>query len=491
MVMASFTTIFTHSPLNLINIIIHTQTTSNKLSLSNPNYNYKSNSIGIKCLSTSQSLAVHETLAHHSVNGTIDRKWEACRKRKVLMRVGYVGVDYRAVEKELETAIYKAGGIRDSNFGDLNKIAWATSSQIEDEIHSLSTMISFKMEIPEDAWIDDTNGIALADIVNTYLPNNIRVFSILPSQKSFNAKEECNMRKYGYLLPLEVIGITSDCSEAEIENHLSEFNDILNFFERKHPFHNYTIPSEYRNRYPDEQSFGSGNDESVDEEEHMPLRFNDSDGKSVDESESSGSNLNDPLVSAKWLHEPDENDRITDIHFRKIFQCSCGKMKTLFGTSYVEISICGESFMLHQIRKMVGAAVAVKRGLLPRDVIPLSLNKFTRFSLPVAAPSEVLFLRWNHFILEKESGKAIRPEILTSVESEDILKNVEDFYESIMLPQFPEFLDPMKHPWKEWVELLDANTKIPDSQLDDVRNAWVIWEENFWVKTDAALYYSS
>lgn len=138
----------------------------------------------------------------------------------------------------------------------------------------------------------------------------------------------------------------------------------------------------------------------------------------------------------------------------------------------------------------MGAAVAVKRGLLPRDVIPLSLNKFTRFILPVA-PSDVLFLRWNHFILEKESGKAIRPEILTSVESEEILKNVEDFYELIMLPPFAEFLDPLKHPWKEWVELLDTNTRIPDSQLDDIRNAWVIWEENFWVKTDAALYYSS
>lgn len=36
-----------------------------------------------------------------------------------------------AIEKELETAIYKAGGIRDSNFGDLNKIAWARSSRTD------------------------------------------------------------------------------------------------------------------------------------------------------------------------------------------------------------------------------------------------------------------------------------------------------------------------------------------------------------------------
>ncbi|KAI3760366.1 hypothetical protein L1987_50761 [Smallanthus sonchifolius] len=483
--MATSTTIFTHSP------FINTQTSS-KLLVSTPNF--RTNSIRNLCSSSSpQSITAHETLAPppitHSVNDTTYKKWEAHRKRKVLMRVGYTGTDYRAIEKELETAIYKAGGIRDSNFGDLQKIAWATSNQIDDEVHSLSTMISFKMEIPENAWIDDSNGIALADIVNTYLSKNVRAFSILPSQKSFNASEECNMRKYGYLLPLEVIGISTNCSDAEIERHLSEFNDILSFYEGKHPFHNYTIPSEYRNQYPEEQSPDNGIGESV-EEEHMQFSANDSDRKSADESESDGSTLNDPPIFAKWLHQPDENDRITDIHFRKIFQCSCGKMKNLFGTSYVEISICGESFMLHQIRKMVGAAVAVKRGLLPRDIIPMSLNKFTRFILPVA-PSEVLFLRWNHFILEKESGKAIRPEVLTSVESEEILKNVEDFYESIMLPRISEFLDPLKHPWKEWVELLDANTRIPDSQLDEIRNAWVTWEENLWVKTEAALYYSS
>lgn len=36
-----------------------------------------------------------------------------------------------AIEKELETAMYKAGGIRDSNYGDLQKIAWARSSRTD------------------------------------------------------------------------------------------------------------------------------------------------------------------------------------------------------------------------------------------------------------------------------------------------------------------------------------------------------------------------
>ncbi|KAL4558428.1 hypothetical protein LXL04_036628 [Taraxacum kok-saghyz] len=493
--LASTTPMATSTPLFSLSHLNHKQTTSKRLLL---NPNCKAKIIRILCSSSSsfpQSTITHETITplppNNSVNNvTPQNKWEAHRKRKVLMRVGYAGINtgskryqflkvlfcYIALEKELETAIYNAGGIRDSNFGDLQKIAWATSSQFDDEIHSLSTMISLKMEIPEYAWINDPNGTLLADTVNTYLPKNIRVFSILPSQKGFDAKKECNMRKYGYLLPLELIGINSNFTKSEVEHHLSEFNDILSIFEGKHPFHNYT--TNQRKNHLTKQSGEEMVTQCLDEDDMN------SNKELIDEYDANENSvkLNNPVIFDKWVHEPDDNDRITDFHFRRILHFSCGKPKHLLGASYVEISICGESFMLHQIRKMVATAVAVKRGLLPKDIIPLSLNKFTRFLLPVV-PSDILYLRFNHFILEKEFGKTIRPEIMTSVESENILKDVEEFYDSIMLPRFLEFLDPMKSPWKEWVEVLDANIKIPDSQLDEVRNAWNEWDENTWLNS--------
>lgn len=36
-----------------------------------------------------------------------------------------------AIEGELEAAIFRAGGIRDSNFGDLYKIGWTRSSRTD------------------------------------------------------------------------------------------------------------------------------------------------------------------------------------------------------------------------------------------------------------------------------------------------------------------------------------------------------------------------
>lgn len=49
--------------------------------------------------------------------------------------------------------------------------------------------------------------------------------------RSFDARRECNIRRYSYLLPVQVIGIKNSFTSEEINYHLSDFNRILNAFE--------------------------------------------------------------------------------------------------------------------------------------------------------------------------------------------------------------------------------------------------------------------
>ena len=53
----------------------------------------------------------------------------------------------------------------------------------------------------------------------------------------------------------------------------------------------------------------------------------------------------------------------------------------------LQVTLKGTSFMLHQIRHMVGAAVSVARGLYPLDFVEASLLKPARAYMPLAPAS--------------------------------------------------------------------------------------------------------
>ena len=63
--------------------------------------------------------------------------------------------------------------------------------------------------------------------------------------------------------------------------------------------------------------------------------------------------------------------------------------------------------------------------------------------------------------------------------SMEVRKGVEEFYKAALVPELVKFLDPSMPPWKEWMENLDQFTGIPDSQLDEVRDANRVWKDAY------------
>lgn len=116
--------------------------------------------------------------------------------------------DSSTVEGVLESAIFDAGMMAESNFGDLFKVKWTRNSRTDKGVHSLATVIALRVLLPgDDRWDSDPEGLLLVEQLNQRLPQAVRAFSVQRVNKKFHARRFCFDRTYEYYLPAHVLGI--------------------------------------------------------------------------------------------------------------------------------------------------------------------------------------------------------------------------------------------------------------------------------------------
>lgn len=76
---------------------------------------------------------------------------------------------------------------------------------------------------------------------------------------------------------------------------------------------------------------------------------------------------------------------------RYIISFTAGKVIEVQGMQFVPCTVVGQSFMLHQIRKMIGTAIAIMRGCVPDSIIDFALQSKNDVNTPMA-PELGLFL---------------------------------------------------------------------------------------------------
>ena len=174
--------------------------------------------------------------------------------------------------------------------------------------------------------------------VNKILPPHIRLFSAKKVTKYFCSKNFCDGRTYSYLLPsfslCPINQVTTENYKADIDI-IKEFNSILKMFIGTHNFHNFT--------------------------------------------------------SGKKFVDPSSQRYIMSFECSQPFTLSNNEKKIEF----LLVEVKGQSFMLHQIRKMIGLAIGIIRGLVDKSIIIRSFEA-EKLDIPIA-PGLGLLLEEVHY----------------------------------------------------------------------------------------------
>lgn len=150
----------------------------------------------------------------------------------------------------------------------------------------------------------------------------------------------------------------------------------------------------------------------------------------------------------------------------------------------VQCTVKGHSFMLHQIRHMIGTAVAFARKSISPRILEASLKACMRINLPLAPP-QPLILEGNEFhefprnkgspaVVGKWSGERLELR-------EGAKEKQKEFLTSILLPEIDNLLTQSN--WTRWSAMLEKI--VYDEAIDeDVKNALELHDE--WVSEKLA-----
>ena len=445
------------------------------------------------------------------------------KKKPVALLLAYVGGKYKGnthnahtprgstVDDVVEDAVFSWGGILLPNYRSrgLQRLKWSRSSRTDKSVSSLCTVVSLRAEIDPTAWDDDVEARAAAREISQFLPDDVECFAVYNTPKSFQARRECIMRTYEYLLPARVLGAERGVSDANARARLATFSAALGAFVGAHPFHNYTRRSQYTREA--KSNFGpklrdargklawrgqegatmddaseddrAGEDDEDEEEERMASRTV---RDATADDDGFPRHIGDRSRGTYWLFETDHDDKIGPSHFRKIHDFVAGadveRMEivsedgsTSLSEPFIRVSVRGESFMLYQIRKMIATAVAVSLGHCPLEFLPASLSRPCRAAMPLA-PASTLYLydvEFMKFRANLEPGQPNRAERIdpSPAVREDLSRFRREKLEPALAPALAS------REWDEFTENLRYANTTPEL-TSEIIDAYEMYREN-------------
>ena len=297
-------------------------------------------------------------------------------KKKWAVNFGYVGSAYQglqinpgadSVEKHLERALFLAGGIAECNWGCLHKLQWSRTARTDRGVHAVMQCCAMKLLIAPNSRPQ------FIENVNSLLPSDIRVHAIARTTKNFNSKLSCSGRQYEYLLPTYLL------QDKDII-----LTELQTAFEQQGPLIDVARSGGYADAGSDRFLGPTGL--GVIRQKLMTFRIDTERLEVVRKALRC-------FEGTKSYHNFTTGKTPTDANAKRYitsFLCSDPFVDPLTQTDWLIFSIVGQSFLLNQIRKMVGMVVEVASGKTSLQVAEASLTA-VKVEIPMA-PGVGLYL---------------------------------------------------------------------------------------------------
>ncbi|XP_063231231.1 pseudouridylate synthase 1 homolog [Bacillus rossius redtenbacheri] len=255
------------------------------------------------------------------------------KRKKVALLMCYSGLGYLGMQRNPGTKTIEE---------DLMK-ALLKSSLITEEAYITPQQVMFQRAARTDKGVSAARQVVSLKLpekskveeINEHLPEQIRVLGLKRVTKNFNSKSSCDARTYSYMLPTFAFTPSGQAVDETFRispEIMEKVRETMKLFEGTHNFHNFTS-------------------------RRKPL-------------------------------DPSNNRYIMSFEAEEPFVS--GELEM------VVLKVKGQSFMLHQIRKMVGLAVAVVSGLAPAETVSRAWRTAERLDIPVA-PGAGLVLEEIHY----------------------------------------------------------------------------------------------
>ncbi|XP_017890874.1 tRNA pseudouridine synthase A [Ceratina calcarata] len=279
------------------------------------------------------------------------------RKNSVIM-LSYVGRDYlgmqinrgtKTIEECLLSALLKADFITKEQFEDVREIKFQRAARTDKGVSAVRNIVSLKL--PDHVNKED---------INKHLPEDIRVFGIKRVTKGFNSKNRCDARTYRYVLPTfafapedpNFLRIEKEEEEIDEEKRLKQ----LSVIDGK-PYNEFRLTPEMLEKLSETLKLLEGT--------HNFHNF------------TSRTKPMDPRAK-RYI-----------VYFRCVETFVANDME------FAVLEIKGQSFMLHQIRKMVSLVVGICRNIVTSDIVKDAFS-LERVDIPIA-PGLGLSLHFVHY----------------------------------------------------------------------------------------------